>query len=89
MIAQLIVAIIAGIAAHQTKPFIEGLDTKSETVKNLSNYSVGYLTIGAVFEIFLMTTDIPRRDKWVVSAIFWLSGVFVGLGVFLVMYWMV
>lgn len=83
MIPQLIVAIIAGVAAHQAKPFIERLDTTSQTVRNLSNYSIGYLAIGAVFEIFMMTTDLPRRDKWVVSAVFWLSGVFVGLGVFL------
>ncbi len=84
MMPQIFAAILAGIASHQSKPFIDGLKTSSQTVKNLSAYGIGYITIGIVFEIFLFTSPgfLDRRQKWIVSAVFWLSGVFVGLGVF-------
>ena len=81
MIAE-ILGLIAGIAAHQTKPLIDDLDTDSQTVRNLSSYAVGYLSIGVVFEVSLVihSMDAPNRQR--ARAAFWLSGVFVGIGVF-------
>lgn len=82
MIAE-ILGVIAGIAAHQTKPLIDELDTDSQTVRNLSSYSVGYLAIGIVFEVSLLVYGIDRDNRHKARAAFWLSGVFVGIGVFL------
>lgn len=82
MIAE-ILGVVAGIAAHQTKPLIDELDTDSQTVRNLSSYSVGYLSIGMVFEVSLLIYGIDRDNRHKARAAFWLSGVFVGIGVFL------
>ena len=83
MISQLFAAILAGIAAHQTKHIIDNLNTTSQTVKNLASYSVGYIVIGLVFEGALIGTELTHAQKVIVSAVFWLAGVGVGVGVFL------
>lgn len=84
MIPQIVTAIVAGILSHQTKPIIDNLDTSSQTVRNLSSYGVGYLTIGIVFEVFLSMSplNLDSRQMWMIRAVFWLSGIFTGLGVF-------
>ena len=84
MIPQIVTAIVAGILSHQTKPIIDNLDTSSQTVRNLSSYGIGYLTIGIVFEVFLSMSplDLDIRQRWIVRSVFWLAGIFTGLGVF-------
>lgn len=84
MIPQIVTAIVAGILSHQTKPLIDNLDTSSQTVRNLSSYGVGYLTIGIVFDVFLSVSplNLDGRQRWMIRAVFWLAGVFTGLGVF-------
>jgi hypothetical protein len=84
VIPQIVTAIVAGILSHQTKPIIDNLDTSSQTVRNLSSYGIGYLTIGIVFEVFLSMSplDLDIRQRWIVRSVFWLAGIFTGLGVF-------
>jgi len=84
VIPQIVTAIVAGILSHQTKPIIDNLDTSSQTVRNLSSYGIGYLTIGIVFEVFLSMSplNLDSRQLWIVRSVFLLSGIFTGLGVF-------
>lgn len=76
-------AIIAGLAAHQFKPLVEKLNTDSQTVRNLANYSIGFIAIGIVFECALYLFRFDKDQIVKASAAFWLSGVFTGIGVFL------
>lgn len=76
-------AIIAGVAAHQFRPMVEKLDTDSQTVKNLANYSIGVIAIGAVYECALRVFGLSDEARHRASAAFWLSAVFTGIGVFL------
>lgn len=82
MIVQFL-SIIAGLAAHQFRPMVENLNTDSQTVKNLANYSIGFIAIGVVYECALRVFDLPDESRHKASAAFWLSGVFTGIGVFL------
>jgi len=84
VIPQIVTAIVAGILSHQTKPIIDNLDTSSQTVRTLSSYGIGYLTIGIVFEVFLSMSplNLDSRQLWIVRSVFLLSGIFTGLGVF-------
>lgn len=75
-------ALIVGIAAHQFRPMVEGLNTDSQTVKNLSNYSIGIIAIGIVYECALRLFGMAEAERHKASAAFWLSGVFTGVGVF-------
>ena len=70
MIAE-ILGLIAGIAAHQTKPLIDDLDTDSQTVRNLSSYAVGYLSIGVVFEVSLLVYGMDATNRQRARAAFW------------------
>lgn len=83
MIPQIVTAIVAGILSHQTKPIIDNLDTSSQTVRNLANYSIGFIAIGIVFECALYLFRFDKDQIVKASAAFWLSGVFTGIGVFL------
>ena len=82
MIVQFL-AIVAGVAAHQFRPMVEGLNTDSQTVKDLANYSIGFIAIGVVYECGLRVFGLSDNDRHKASAAFWLSGVFTGVGVFL------
>ena len=82
MIVQFL-AIVAGVAAHQFRPMVEGLNTDSQTVKNLANYSIGFIAIGIVYECAIRLFALPDEARHKASAAFWLSGVFTGVGVFL------
>lgn len=82
MIVQFL-ALIAGVAAHQFRPMAEGLNTDSQTIKNLANYSIGIIAIGVVYECALRLFALPDEERHKASAAFWLSGVFTGIGVFL------
>ena len=81
MIVQFL-AIIAGVTAHQFRPLVDGLNTDSQTVRNLANYSIGFIAIGIVYECAIRLFGLNREQLHKASAAFWLSGVFTGVGVF-------
>lgn len=81
MIVQFL-ALIAGITAHQFRPLVESLNTDSQTVRNLANYSIGFIAVGVVYECALRLFGMDKEQIHKASAAFWLSGVFTGVGVF-------
>lgn len=70
------IAILAGLALHQTEKIVAGLDTDSVTIKRLCRYAIGILGTKPVYEA--MKKNESTRDQ-----AFTLSFVFVGLGVLL------
>lgn len=71
-----IIAVMTGLALHQTERVIAHLDTGSVTIKRLCRYAIGILGTKPIYEA--MKKDEKTRDQ-----AFVLSFVFVGIGVLL------
>lgn len=83
MFIQAIVAIAAGIAAHQADPLIENLHTDSTTLKLLSRYGTGVLLNWPMFDLFLKMFGLDEATRRLANLSYILSFVFFGIGVFI------
>jgi hypothetical protein len=82
MFLHAIVAIIAGIAAHQTDPLIEGLHTDSATLKLLARYGTGVLGNWPMFDLFLRFLGLDEAARQLANIGYIISFIFFGIGVF-------
>ncbi len=83
MFLHAIVAIVAGIAAHQLDPFIEGLHTDSENLKMMSRYGTGVLGNWPMFDLFLRFLGLDDAARRIANIAYLISFIFFGIGVFM------
>lgn len=83
MILHAIVAIIAGIAAHQTDPLIENLNTDSSTLRMMSRYGIGVIGNWPMFDLFMRFMGLSESDRRVANICYVISFTFFGVGVFI------
>ncbi len=83
MFIQAIVAVIAGIAAHQTDPLIERLHTDSATLKLMSRYGVGVLGNWPMFDLCTRMLGLNEEQRRTANIGYIFSFIFFGIGVFI------